>query len=225
MRENSTMEFGVPFTNDEPTFKMLAMRNYAMRKREYLRADGLKDLREDQVISSALPMEYRRKKYWQVLWSNESEWIKTAVGATMAVDGASKASFGIQEILLRDGVVGEILLVHKRWQWYYRIPANIFREFSMTRKGDRRVFQVTWEGAIRSKDTPWPISISNYRRQREPLVEIKIQMKALEIAALRQATDVEVDAEAIATAAREFLRLKRLRELKSASGKVELVSN
>jgi hypothetical protein len=50
-------------------------------------------------------------------------------------------------------------------------------------------------------------------------------MSAQEIAALRQLTQLENDAEAIIQAAREFLRLSRLRELKAASGKVEFDAN
>jgi hypothetical protein len=54
---------------------------------------------------------------------------------------------------------------------------------------------------------------------------INIEMPAQEIAALKQLTRLENDAEAIVQAAREFLRLGRLRELKAASGKVDFVAN
>jgi hypothetical protein len=56
-------------------------------------------------------------------------------------------------------------------------------------------------------------------------VSISIDLTAQEIAALRQITKRENDAEAVATAAREFLRPRRLRELKAASGKVEFEAN
>jgi hypothetical protein len=56
-------------------------------------------------------------------------------------------------------------------------------------------------------------------------VSIMIEMPAQEIAALKQLTRLENDAEAIIQAAREFLRLSRLRELKAASGKVEFEVN
>lgn len=56
-------------------------------------------------------------------------------------------------------------------------------------------------------------------------MSIIIEMPTQEIAALKQLTQRENDAEAIITAAREFLRLSRLRELKSASGKVEFEDN
>jgi hypothetical protein len=46
-------------------------------------------------------------------------------------------------------------------------------------------------------------------------------MPAHEIAGLKQLTRLENDADAIIQAAREFLRLSRLRELKTASGKVD----
>ena len=52
-------------------------------------------------------------------------------------------------------------------------------------------------------------------------MSITIEMPAHEIEALKQLTRLENDAEAIIQAAREFLRLSRLRELKNASGKVE----
>jgi hypothetical protein len=50
-------------------------------------------------------------------------------------------------------------------------------------------------------------------------------MPAQEIAAIKQVTRLENDAAAIVQAAREFLRLTRLRELKAASGKVEVEAN
>jgi hypothetical protein len=56
-------------------------------------------------------------------------------------------------------------------------------------------------------------------------VSITIDLTAQEVAALKQITKVENDAEAVATAAREFLRVSRLRELKAASGKVEFEAN
>ena len=56
-------------------------------------------------------------------------------------------------------------------------------------------------------------------------MSVTIEMSAPEIAALRQLTRLENDAEAIAQAAREFLRLGRLRELKAVSGKLEFEPN
>jgi hypothetical protein len=50
-------------------------------------------------------------------------------------------------------------------------------------------------------------------------------MPAQEIAALKELTKLENDAEAVIKAAREFLRLSRLRELKAVSGKVEFDAN
>jgi hypothetical protein len=52
-------------------------------------------------------------------------------------------------------------------------------------------------------------------------MSITIDMPAQEIAALKQLTRLDNDAEAVVQAAREFLRLSRLRELKAVSGKVE----
>ncbi len=52
-------------------------------------------------------------------------------------------------------------------------------------------------------------------------MSITIEMPAQEIDAIKQLTRLDNDAEAIIQAAREFLRLIRLRELKAASGKVE----
>jgi hypothetical protein len=54
---------------------------------------------------------------------------------------------------------------------------------------------------------------------------ISVDMTAQEVAALKQLTNVESDAEAVVKAAREYLRLSRLRELKAVSGKVELEDN
>ena len=56
-------------------------------------------------------------------------------------------------------------------------------------------------------------------------MSITIDMPAQEIAALKQLTRLDNDSEAVKQAAREFLRLSRLRELKSASGKVEFEVN
>ena len=46
-----------------------------------------------------------------------------------------------------------------------------------------------------------------------------------EIAQLRHVTNMSDDAEAVSAAAREYLRLVRLRELKSVSGRVEFEEN
>ena len=56
-------------------------------------------------------------------------------------------------------------------------------------------------------------------------MSITIEMTAQEIAALKQATKLENDADAVAKAAREFLRLSRLRDLKAVSGKVDFETN
>lgn len=56
-------------------------------------------------------------------------------------------------------------------------------------------------------------------------MSIIIELTAQEIAALKQATKLENDAEAVAKAAREFLRFSRLRQLKAVSGKVEFENN
>jgi hypothetical protein len=56
-------------------------------------------------------------------------------------------------------------------------------------------------------------------------MSITIEISAQEIAALKQITRLENDADAIIHAAREFLRLRGLRELKGASGKVQFEAN
>jgi hypothetical protein len=56
-------------------------------------------------------------------------------------------------------------------------------------------------------------------------MSITIEMTAQELAALKQATKLENDADAVLQAAREFLRLSRLRELKAVSGRVEFEAN
>ncbi len=56
-------------------------------------------------------------------------------------------------------------------------------------------------------------------------MSITIEMSAQEIAALKQLTRLDNDAEAVIQAAREFLRLSRLRGLKAVSGAVEFESN
>jgi hypothetical protein len=56
-------------------------------------------------------------------------------------------------------------------------------------------------------------------------VSVTVELTAQEVAALKQFTRLEDDAEAVTKAAREFLRLSRLRELKAVSGKVEFEAN
>jgi len=56
-------------------------------------------------------------------------------------------------------------------------------------------------------------------------MSITIDLMPQEIAALKQLTKLEDDAEAVTKAAREFLRLSRLRELKAVSGKVDFDAN
>jgi hypothetical protein len=56
-------------------------------------------------------------------------------------------------------------------------------------------------------------------------MSINVGLSAQEIAALKQVTKLEDEGEAVTKAAREFLRLSRLRELKIVSGKVEFESN
>ena len=52
-------------------------------------------------------------------------------------------------------------------------------------------------------------------------MSITVSMSAQEIEAIKQLTRLDNDADAITQAAREFIRLSRLRELKGASGNVE----
>ena len=56
-------------------------------------------------------------------------------------------------------------------------------------------------------------------------MSVRIDLPAQELADLKRATNLEDEAEAVVMAAREFLRLRRLRELKAVSGKVEFDSN
>ena len=52
-------------------------------------------------------------------------------------------------------------------------------------------------------------------------MSITIDLTSQEIAALKLATRLDNDSEAVTQAARAFLRLSRLRELKAVSGKVD----
>jgi len=56
-------------------------------------------------------------------------------------------------------------------------------------------------------------------------VTIQIDLSAPELAQLRQMTHLQDDAEAVQMATREYLRMRRLRELKSVSGKVDYDGN
>ncbi len=56
-------------------------------------------------------------------------------------------------------------------------------------------------------------------------MSINIEMTSQEVADLKEITKLDDDAGAVAQAAREYLRLTRLRELKAAAGNVEFHSN
>jgi hypothetical protein len=56
-------------------------------------------------------------------------------------------------------------------------------------------------------------------------MSIDIALTAQEMAALKQLTRLDNEAEAVTKAAREFLRPSQLRELKAVSGKVEFETN
>ncbi len=56
-------------------------------------------------------------------------------------------------------------------------------------------------------------------------MNLGISLSAEEIRQLRDVTDAANDAEAVSKAAREYLRLVRLRELKAVSGKVDYDDN
>jgi hypothetical protein len=56
-------------------------------------------------------------------------------------------------------------------------------------------------------------------------VSIEVALTVQELAALKQLTKADDDAAAVTRAAREYLRLSRLRELKAASGRVEFELN
>ena len=56
-------------------------------------------------------------------------------------------------------------------------------------------------------------------------MSISVELTQDELAQLQQITQLPIAAEAVGHAAREFLRLKRLRELKAVSGKVDFEDN
>jgi hypothetical protein len=56
-------------------------------------------------------------------------------------------------------------------------------------------------------------------------MNLDISLTPEEVAALKRITKLQDEAQAVAQAVREFLRLVRLRELKAASGKVDFESN
>lgn len=57
------------------------------------------------------------------------------------------------------------------------------------------------------------------------MMSIDLKLTPQEIVSLKRLTRVQDDAEAVATAVREFLRQAHLRELKMVSGKVEFEAN
>ena len=56
-------------------------------------------------------------------------------------------------------------------------------------------------------------------------MSISVELTQDELAQLQQITRMPIASEAVGHAAREFLRLRRLRELKAVSGKVDFEDN
>jgi hypothetical protein len=56
-------------------------------------------------------------------------------------------------------------------------------------------------------------------------MSVAVNLTSDEIAQIRQLTKLDDDSQAVSRAAREFLRLCRLRELKAVSGKVDFDDN
>ena len=54
-------------------------------------------------------------------------------------------------------------------------------------------------------------------------MSVTVDLSADEVAQIKRATEIDDEKEAVARAAREFLRVVKLRELKAASGKVDYV--
>ena len=54
-------------------------------------------------------------------------------------------------------------------------------------------------------------------------MSVTVNLSADEVAQIKRATDMDDEQEAVAKAAREFLRVARLRELKAASGEMDYV--
>jgi hypothetical protein len=69
------------------------------------------------------------------------------------------------------------------------------------------------------KETDWD---SVRRFAERSVMSINIELSIQEVALLKQITKLDNEADAVMKAAREFLRLCRLRELKAVSGKVEI---
>ena len=55
----------------------------------------------------------------------------------------------------------------------------------------------------------------------EASMSVTVELSADEVAQIKRFTEVNNDSDAVTKAAREFLRTSQLRELKSASGKVD----
>ena len=52
-------------------------------------------------------------------------------------------------------------------------------------------------------------------------VSVTVNLNSEELAQIKRLTEIENESEAVTMAAREYLRVTRLRELKAASGKVD----
>ena len=65
--------------------------------------------------------------------------------------------------------------------------------------------------------------LNNERGLQRHSMSVTVNLSAEEVAQIKRATELDNENEAVAKAAREFLRVFELRELKAASGKVDYV--
>jgi hypothetical protein len=132
-----------------------------MRPKEYLPSVAFEQLRELRIVEDYCRETYERKQYWLILWAGDAAYVSTAVGATQYQ--TSNIPFGIQNALLRRGVVEEVALFSSNWDYYYRIPAAVLRQIPTTLQDDRKLFQITQWGELTSKGTPRSVSILKYQ--------------------------------------------------------------
>ena len=126
--------------------------------------DALKILRSRDMVHEFIPQAYQSFKYYSISWMNEDELVETAVCSTQYRDQSLAVPFGLQDLLLRQGLVEEVLLFCRRWNYIFRIPAADFRQFETTMDEGRRLFQVRRDGLISSEGTIHPIDISGYKQ-------------------------------------------------------------
>ena len=130
---------------------------------QYTPRDALSGLYSVGIIDYFDRELFDFKPYWIISWSDEVGKSTAAVGATRHENHSLPVPFGIQDELLRQGIVEDVVLICRDWGYFYRIPASDFRQFDTSIDDGRRLFKVNRYCKLISKDTLRPIDLAKYQ--------------------------------------------------------------